>query len=312
MPGAYAHITLVNILKTPDHLESLPGFDPAGAIAVLKKFKFCELGVVSPDYPYLVPLNQQACSWADAMHYKNTGDMIKAGIRILAQMQRGDDWRKAFAWLCGYAAHVGTDMTIHPVVERKVGPYAQNKTDHRVCEMHQDAYIFQRLNLGGIGLAEHLDSGIWGCCDTQDSGRLDPAVAQLWKAMLKACHPEPFVSNPPDLDQWHTAFKAVVDDIAEEGNKLFPAARHLAVNCGLTYPEVDEIDSTYIVGLDVPGGRMDYDQVFDTAIENVKTIWSLIWKGVFKGNKDFEHQLGQWNLDTGRDDANQLVFWRPA
>ena len=74
MPGAYAHITLVNILKAPHHLESVQGFDSYGATAVLDYFKFCELGAVSPDYPYLVPLDKKACAWADAMHYTNTGD----------------------------------------------------------------------------------------------------------------------------------------------------------------------------------------------------------------------------------------------
>jgi hypothetical protein len=38
--------------------------------------------------------------------------------------------------------------------------------------MHQDAYIFQRWNIGEIGVAEHLDSGIWGCCDRPGSGKL--------------------------------------------------------------------------------------------------------------------------------------------
>ena len=157
-------------------------------------------------------------------------------------------------------------------------------------------------------LAEHLDSGIWACCDTKDSGKLDPAVAKLWKAMLKECYPKQVVTNPPDLDKWHSSFKLVVDNV-EEGGKLFPAARHLAVNSGVTYPEVGEIDQTFIIGLNVPGGRMDYDEIFDKAIENVKTIWSLIWKGVFVGNKDYEMKLGKWDLDTGRDDMKHLVFW---
>lgn len=309
MPGAYAHITLVNHLKLPQHLESIQGFDPGGASAVLDYLKFCELGAVSPDYPYLVPLDSQACKWADLMHYTNTGDMIKSGIRALAGMQRNEDWRKAFAWLCGYAAHVGTDVTIHPVVELKVGPYAENKKQHRVCELNQDAHIFQRFDLGNIGLAEYLDSGIAACGMPADSSKLDPAVAGLWHAMLKECHPTENMANPPDIDKWHQSFKFVVDNVAEEGNKLFPYARHLAVNSGLTYPNADEIDQTFIRGLQVPGGLMDYDEIFDRAIENVKTVWSLIWKGVFTGDQAFETKIGNWNLDTGRGHNDKLVFW---
>jgi hypothetical protein len=309
MPGAYAHITLVNHLKLPHILESIPGFHVDGAIALMDHFKFCELGAVSPDYPYLVPMDKQACEWADAMHYTNTGDMIQSGIRILSQMERGADWNKAFAWLCGYAAHVGTDMTIHPVVELKVGPYAQNKTAHRVCEMHQDAFIFQRLDIGSIGLAEYLDSGIGRCCAASDSGRLEPAIAALWSAMLGECHPAACLSNPPDMDRWHKAFRLVVDKVAEEGGKLSPYARHLAVDCGMTYPETNKIDHSYITALATPGGRMNYDAIFDRAVINVKAIWSLIWSGVFAGNTDYRTRLGKWNLDTGRDDNKQLVFW---
>jgi hypothetical protein len=77
----------------------------------------------------------------------------------------------------------------------------------------------------------------------------------------------------------------------------------------MTYPEVGKIDKTFILGLKVPGGQMDYDEIFDRAVENVKTIWSLIWKGVFAGDKDFETKLGKWDLDTGRDDMKNLVFW---
>jgi hypothetical protein len=309
MPGAYAHITLVNHLRLPNHLENIQGFDAEGASAVMDYFKFCELGAVSPDYPYLVPLDKKACEWADFMHYTNTGDVIKAGIRQLAKMERNEDWRKAFAWLCGYAAHVGTDMTIHPVVELKVGAYAQNKQQHRVCELNQDAYIFQRFNLGNIGLAEYLDSGIGDCCTASDSGKLDTAVANLWKAMLKECYPAEVMSNPPDLNKWHKCFKTLVAKIAKDGNKLLPSARHLAVDSGMTYPAVNDINQKFIRGLKVPGGQMDYDEIFDIAIGNVKTIWSLIWKGVFADDKSFETKLGKWNLDTGRDENNKLVFW---
>ena len=75
------------------------------------------------------------------MHYERTGDMVKAGIEFIRGLS-GEEKRKALAWLFGYTAHVITDATIHPVVELKVGPYAENKTDHRICEMNQDAYIF--------------------------------------------------------------------------------------------------------------------------------------------------------------------------
>ncbi len=310
MPGAYAHITLVNEFREPAQLESIPGFPGSAITSLLDYFKFCELGAVSPDYPYLGVGSRGATQWADRMHYERTGNMINAGIDILAEMPEGPQRSKAFAWLLGYAAHVATDVTIHPVVELKVGPYAQNQKQHRVCELNQDAYIFQRLNLGGVGLSEHLNSGIWNCCDSPDSGRLDPAVADLWRAMFKACHPAAFDASPPDIDAWHKGFRFVVDKIAEEGNHLFPAARHLGVKCGLTYPLPDEVESEFIESLHVPfPDHMHYDDIFDRAIQSVRAVWSLVARGVYAADKAYLAEIGNWNLDTGRDDTQKLVFW---
>lgn len=307
MPGAFAHLTLVNELKEPRRLEAIAGFPVEAITAVLDFFKFCELGAVSPDYPYLTIGDANAAVWADLMHYTNTGNMLKAGIGVVSQLQ-GDSKRKAFAWLLGYAAHVATDVTIHPVVELKVGPYAQNKTDHRVCEMHQDAYIFQRLNLGQIGLSEHLDSGIWACCEA-NSNQLDGVVAGVWSNMLQQVHSEKFVSNPPNIDLWHQKFKTMVDKIGEEGDKLLPISRHVALDCGLTYPKLKQVQKQYIKSLKVPFGSMDYDDIFDKAIISVSHIWQLVAKGVFANDIAYLSQIGNWNLDTGKDEAGNYVFW---
>lgn len=306
MPGAYAHITLVNLAREPARLEAGPGIPGAAALALGRWFKYCELGAVSPDYPYLA-MKSEANAWADLMHYEHTGDMVKAGVKA-AQGLAGPAREKAFAWLLGYAAHVITDATIHPVVELKVGPYAQNKRAHRVCEMHQDAYIFQRLKLGAIGLSEHLDSGI-NQCGTAD-GSIDPVIAKEWRDMLQTCHPAIFVSNPPDIDDWHRGFDRMVDDIAEEGNRLMPLARHVAVGCGLTYPAVSEIDlAEYIDGLETPHGQLPYDQIFDKALGHVIEGWHLIATGVFEGSTTYQAAFGSWNLDTGRDPSGRMVLW---
>lgn len=307
MPGAYAHITLVNEVKEPSILELVEGFDPRAISSILKHFKFCELGAVSPDYPYLDVMNTGSAQWADLMHYENTGDMIKAGIQYLKKMD-GEEQRKGFAWLLGYAAHVATDVTIHPVVELKVGSYADNKKTHRVCEMNQDAYIFQRLNLGEVGLSEHLNSGIWACCEP-NSNQLNSTITTLWNSMLSATYPAGFRDNIPDIHKWHSFFRRMVDKIAEEGNHLTPIARHVAVNCGLTYPAIKHLDPQYIYGLQVPNGRMDYDQIFEKAKKNVTRIWSEIAKAVFHNDESYMTSFGNWNLDTGKDGNGRYVFW---
>ncbi|SEK60430.1 zinc dependent phospholipase C family protein [Nitrosovibrio tenuis] len=306
MPGAYAHLTLVNLAREPARLES-HGFSPEAIVPLLDYFRFCELGAVSPDYPYLDIARPDSCHWADRMHYEKTGDMIKAGINLIRKME-GASQQKVFSWLLGYTSHVVTDVTIHPVVELKVGEYQKNKDKHRICEMHQDAYIFQRLNLGEVGLAEHLDSGIWGCCDKPDSGKLDPAIVNAWQSMLKNCYPGSYQANPPLIDNWHGSFKFVVDK-AEEGNRLPPFARHVAVNVGLTYPAVADLDNQYLKGLATPLGAMEYDQIFDRAIANVLTVWSSIANAVFRNDNGYITAINNWNLDTGRDASGTYAYW---
>lgn len=305
MPGAYAHITLVNLLKETRRLQALDIPDEV-ATALLDYFKFVELGAVSPDYPYLSLRDKTAARWAEAMHYDRTGETIQLGARRLRGMQ-GESRRKGVAWLLGYAAHVATDVTIHPVVELKVGAYKGHEKAHRVCEMHQDSYIFQRLDLGGIGLAEHLDRGICAC-GTAGAKGIDPDIRALWQSMLEGVHIEETRANPPNLDKWHRGFKTVVDDIGEEGNRLLPIARHVAVGLGLTYPAPKDIDPQYIKNLQVPNGRQNYDQIFDFAINNVGQVWSWLAKGIMNADEPMLARLGNWNLDTGRENGH-FVFW---
>lgn len=307
MPGAYAHITLVNLAKEPGRLEAGPSMEHAAISALLDWFKYCELGAVSPDYPYLAPPFTGQARWADLMHYVRTGEMIKAGVAIIRGLS-GEEKRKAFSWLLGYTAHVIADVTIHPVVELKVGPYAENKKNHRICEMHQDAYIFQRLALGDVGLSEHLDSGIRKC--TLPGGQeIDPTIATTWRDMLHACHSDAFIDGAPNIGSWHLGFGTAVD-LAEEGNQLFPLARHVAVGQGLTYPAADGIDfDAYINNLSVPGGHLSYDEIFDKAIRHVIEAWHLVAAGVFEGDTRYQNAFGQWNLDTGKDPSGHAVLW---
>jgi hypothetical protein len=308
MPGAYAHITLVNLAKETHRLETA-GVPIPAIQAVLNHFGFCELGAVSPDYPYLHLGHPESKSWADLMHYKHTGEPLKRGIELAREL-RGADKEKVVAWLLGYAAHVVADVTIHPVVELRVGEYATNSQAHRVCELNQDAYIFQRLDLDEVGRSEHLDTGIWGCCDSPNSGTLDHAVANTWRRMLSGCHPAQYAENEPDIDAWHAGFRRAVDDAAEEGNRMPLFARHLAVKCGLTYPAIAAIDTSFVKNLETPGGRrMDYDELFDKATRNVVAMWALIGRAIFEGDMAYQTGIGNWNLDTGRNAAGMLAYW---
>ncbi|MDB5747808.1 MAG: hypothetical protein JWP72_2656 [Massilia sp.] len=306
MPGAYAHITLVNIAKETERLESA-GVPIPAIQALLRHFGFCELGAVSPDYPYLHFGHEESKVWADSMHYVRTGEPIKKGIE-LARALSGDRQAKVVAWLSGYAAHVVADVTIHPVVELRVGEYATNAKAHRVCELNQDAYIFQRLGLDEVGRSEHLDTGIWSCCDVTNAQNLDQTIADTWRRILSNCHPAMYMENEPDIDGWHAGFKRAVD-VAEEGNRMPLLARHLAVNCGLTYPAITDIDHTFIENLITPTGKMHYDELFDRARDNVVKMWAMIGKAIFENDMAYQTGIGNWNLDTGKDDAGKFAYW---
>ena len=84
---------------------------------------FLELGCISPDYPYLNVTSGHSKQWADAMHYTHTCQAIFVGADLVRKLPQGASKEKCLSWLMGYAAHVITDMCIHPVVELKVGTY---------------------------------------------------------------------------------------------------------------------------------------------------------------------------------------------
>jgi hypothetical protein len=307
MPAAYAHITLVNLMDRK-RLEEIADF-PRAAIAAVQSFlKFCELGAVSPDYPYLVLGDSRAARWADLMHYQRTIEKIRIGVRHLRPIQ-GAPREKCLAWLLGYAAHVVADVVVHPAVNLKVGPYEENKKDHRVCEMNQDVHLYARLNLGGIGRSEHLRSGIWACRDRDAPDRLDRDIEGLWCMMLQEAHPEEYGNNPPDTTLWHRGFDLVVDKVAEEGYRLFPFARHVAADLGFAYPAEDDLDAQFLKGLRVPTGTQDYDTVIDAALERIGSVWQWIARSALLGEENELARAEEWNLDTGQDQSGRLVFW---
>ena len=310
MPGGYAHLTLINQMR--EHVDA-DGTIPASVrIAYGDYPNFCELGGVSPDYPYLDILNGDSPPWADLMHYVNTTDIIRAGAKRVWAMN-GAQQTKCLAWLLGYTAHVVGDVTIHPIVELKVGSYKGHEKEHRICEMHQDAYIFQRLKVSKIGLSEYLDkeqNGLRACHRPDDEDRIDADIFNLWNAILAEVHPGSHRQNPPDIDAWHKGFGGAVD-LIEEGSALPALARHVAVgSLGATYPEPNEIDHPeFIDTLQTPEGVMTYDQIFERARANVARVWS--WIGEDIDNKEINslNALGKWDLDTGRDENKKLVYW---
>jgi hypothetical protein len=254
--------------------------------------------------------------WADRMHYERTGEPIRAGIRWLRQQGQmpSTERNRAIAWLFGYTAHVGTDLTVHPVVEACVGKYAEHPTDHRICEMNQDVWIWRKRNLSTVDKAEYFDP-IMKSTSAPDGGIAIP-IRSLWESMLRDSYPAKAAILPPDIDAWHNAYGTIIN-VAEEGpGIMFSFTRHLLLEHGLTYPPYDEMQMQYIEGVHTPFGDMHYDEVFETAVNNVATLWTILDRALW-GNEDtlpaILAEVPDADLDTGRYFANdELVFWRTA
>lgn len=309
MAGPYAHITLVNQLRDTGSLDSLFSETPAALAALWEFFPFCELGSVSPDYPNLALDAGRAGEWADAMHYRRTGEMVRLGIEQVGAY-RGDAKGKLLAWLLGYSAHVVADATIHPIVRCKVGDYFENKRQHRVCEVNQDAHIFRRMGVGEIGASACLNGRLTACGNPIHRGLLDPDIAHLWDAMLQGVHPELYAENPPDIHAWQEGFCAMVVAGRAEGLHLFPLARVIATRNDLAYPAHEGADRDFIDRLEVPcSDPLDYDTIFDKAAGHIADVWGVVARGVLTGDTAYCSVFGDWNLDTGLDGSGRLVFW---
>lgn len=306
MPGAYAHLSVVNDAQKR---ADAAGLREDTLVSLGLHLSFLELGSVSPDYPYL-SLHREQKQWADAMHYTRNATLLRSGVAAVRRLPT-EQKEKATAWLLGFAAHMTTDMTIHPVVELRVGPYAQNQNEHRRCEMHQDAFIFPRvMNVGDTGLSEHLATGIATCHADGDEDVFDPAVERVWMAMLEAAYPIETAQAQPVPSSWHRGFRDVLSTMAGV-NHLFPFARHVSADLNLAYPAAEDIDPSFIRQLRTPEGPLDYEEIYARARTNVLAVWKGIDEALVTGRSEALDRLEDWNLDTGRSvQTGQLVFWK--
>jgi len=319
MAGGFAHITLVDTLcMNANVLDGIPNLTPAMKRALSYFLNFVELGSVSPDYPNLTLLSSNAAGWANVMHYHKTLDVVRKAIPLIYKLDyKLNDTLKCMAWIFGYTAHVITDLVIHPVVTLKVGPYKHNKRKHRLCEIHQDVYIFHKVNNIEITRAEYFkDAGISSCCQEGDRKKLYQNVANLWKQCLPPVPGTVFTfdddldrpTKSPNPDQWHKNYIKMIDGIAEEGGKLPPLIKQIAEGQGVVYPELEDLDKDYIEGLVTPEGKTSsYDEIFKWTQEKVKASWSELGKALNTGDPGC-FTIPNGNLDTGR--SENMIFWR--
>ena len=304
MAGGYAHLTMVTIAGNPKKLPELSGLDQKTVGPLGTYLKYMQLGAVSPDYPYLHLGNKASARWADTMHYEHTGNRLKKGAECVREIE-GEEKYRALAWLLGFASHIITDVSIHPVVELKTGPYADDPKAHRVCEMHQDVYIFQKLGMGDILGDSFIRHGL-SACNAPGTDLLHPLITDIWGRMLRHTDTEQYRTSEPDFQKWHSSFHRLLG-VAGEG-KLIPFGRHMVAEQGLVYPK--RPDDTYIYHLSVPGGgHMDYGDIFEKAHANVHRYWALLLRYCLTAEGADLSSIRNWNLDTGRDEAGRITMW---
>ncbi len=311
MPGPYAHITLINELMKYDRPDVI--FSQSSRLrAVLQKYyPYCALGAVSPDYPNLLAKDATAPLWADAMHCYDAAEMIVRGLELVINSERAVR-DKQLAWLLGYAAHVAADMTIHPVVQAKVGVYSENQVQHRICEMNQDSYIYNRMNLGEIGDSGYFAKIVAKCSVIDDTNPLDRDIATLWEGILQDVHPEFFAGNPPDSSSWHSEFVEIGVSCSTKSKDLFPLASIISAKVGMDYPAYEEIDMQFVEAQLIPAEKpfsLHYNNIFHHALCNAALLWRSIERAVSTLDPSDIPDFTGWNLDTGRDARARLVYW---
>lgn len=303
MSGGYTHVTLVQLAieEALHHRGDLLHPEARQALGMWKKF--CIVGAVSPDYPYLDVLHGTSAQWADAMHKGQTAAMMRAFVADVRGTTDANIRKKCLAWLFGFASHVVVDGTIHPVVNLKVGPYEENKTEHRRCEMSEDVYAQRRLNLGPVECNRQISANILDSSDVEHPDQMDPDIARLWESALSAAYPQLGV---PDVHAWHAAMRKMMQ-IAESGDALIPFARHVAANHGLVYPAAPE--PTYIDSLQVPGNQaMDFETIFHRALNNVVAMWGWLALALQQQPSPLDG-LASMSLDTGLDANGRMTYW---
>jgi hypothetical protein len=324
MAGIFTHLSVVrSIYADYKRLSAIPGLTPDIEFALQFFGNFVDLGSISPDTPYFykASFNKEANSWSNVMHYWRTGDFVREAImRLRNENYAQMDIQKAIAWLFGYTAHIITDLTIHPIVELRVGPYEANKDKHRFCELQQDAYMFFRTLGMNAASSDYLKgTGLKSCTNYPKNNKLHSKVSALWKQCASAIKPSSTDTNyvfgsipakSPKPNTWFKWFCEMIDKGAEEGHRI-PILSFLLLKYGLSLPkDQNAIDMSYVSGLATPDGRkVDFPVIFEMAVNNTVKYWGELAAALRKESPR-PFSLPNGNLDSGKiTQTDTFIFW---
>jgi hypothetical protein len=313
MAGAFTHFILCDQAKSKRSKLGLELWQ-----LLNRYYRFLFLGAASPDLPYL-SLKSWRINWADVMHYEKTNSTVISGYARLKNSLLSEppsevhpepvEWVK-LVWLMGYVSHLIADATIHPVVEAIVGPYEENKDEHRLCEMTEDSIIYNIYRKTEIRYSEFSEM-IKFC----DESRYFDELMDFWKNLILANYGEK--NEEPDPTFWFTTYGAAID--TEEGGSEFVALfRHIGLGVNLIYKTSEEIKKyypedylRYFKEVKLPGGRIGpfKKMAFEKAMNNVIDAWRKLYDGL-KSEIVVTPIVKNWNLDTGVDmESGEVTYW---
>lgn len=309
MAGAFTHFIICDVAKRK---RSAIGTELWRLLNKHSEFLF--LGAASPDLPYL-SFKRGEVNWADVMHYEKTNSIVMNGIDELKGIWpsriEGDEIK--LVWLLGYASHLVADATIHPVVQAIVGPYEQNKKDHRICEMTQDSLIFNMQKKADIYYAEF--SEILKFC--KESEHFD-GLMEFWKQ--QALHNYQDKGEEPHPSLWFSTHTEAID-AAEGGGNVVGIFRHLGIGTNYIYRPKDKIlldypehHEKYFQKVKLPSGNIGYfpRDGFDKAVNNLTSVWNVLYSSLTSTATVVSNIIKNWNLDTGVDmdsPSQEVTYW---
>ena len=308
MAGAFTHFIICDVAKRKRSIA-----DPELRRLLNKHSQFLFLGAASPDLPYL-SFKTGNINWADVMHYEKTNGIAINGHnklkRAWSSKQTADEIK--LIWLFGFVSHLVADSTIHPVVQAIVGPYEQNKTEHRMCEMTQDSLIYFERKNTDIRYAE-FSSALKFC---SESGHFDNLM-DFWTELGAKTYSDK--NEEPEPKLWFSTYTEAIDT-AEGGSGVVGLFRHLGIGSGFIYKTKEEIISKYSQDYEkyytkakLPDGRVGSfsKNGFDKAVDNVIDAWNKLYVGV-TSKINVASLIKSWNLDTGvdMDSLDKMVtYW---
>jgi hypothetical protein len=308
MAGAFTHFIVCDVAKRKRSIV-----DPEMRRLLNKHSEFLFLGAASPDLPYL-SFKTGDINWADVMHYEKTNGIAINGHKELKKVwasgQTADEIR--LVWLWGFISHLVADATIHPVVQAIVGAYAQNKSEHRLCEMTQDSLIYFERKKTDIRYAE-FSSALKFCSKSEHFY----SVMDFWTEVGAKTYSDKDEKPEPEL--WFTTYTKAID-AAEGGSDIVALFRHLGIGKGFIYKTRDEIVlefpqdyEKYYAKAKLPDGRIGSfsKNGFDKTVDNVIDAWNKLYAGL-TSTVNVASIIKNWYLDTGVDmdsPDGEVTYW---